>query len=52
MVGNEVDAPRCRDCKEVTGDAIGQYVYCPWLNCRVYGNSMMCKHGLDLHDSF
>ena len=52
MVANQIDAPRCRDCKEVMGEPIGQYLYCPWLNCRVYGNSMMCKHGLDLHDSF
>ena len=52
MVASVVDAPRCRDCKEMMGDAREQYVYCAWLNCRVYGNSMMCKHGLDLHDSF
>ena len=52
MVARLIDAPRCRDCKEVMGEPIGQYVYCSWLNCTVYGGSLMCNHGQDLHETF
>lgn len=52
MVAKLIDAPRCRDCKEVIGDSLGSYVFCPWLNCTVYGGSLMCKHGKDLFEAF
>lgn len=52
MVITNVDQPRCRDCREIMGDASGSYVYCSWLNCRVWGASMQCEHAKEINEAF
>lgn len=47
-----VEQPRCRDCKEVTGDGWQGYVYCCYLHCDVWGASIQCEHGKLLNEVF
>lgn len=48
MVVSKLENPKCRDCQHANDSPFESYVYCSWLNCRVWGASEMCDHGKDL----
>lgn len=52
MVNNSEQQPRCGSCQEVTGNVWQGYVYCHYLKCDVWAQSLMCQHGIDLDDAF
>ena len=52
MVDDTLNVRRCRMCKELWSEPIGGLVYCPYLNQKVWADSLMCKHGEDLLDCF
>lgn len=52
MVNVGVDEPRCRQCMEVAGEREGTFVFCAFLNQSVWGDSLMCPHGLNLMEGF
>lgn len=52
MVNQGMNEPRCRHCLEVTGEREGAFVFCAFLNQSVWGDSLMCPHGLNLLDCF
>lgn len=50
MVTEKQEQPKCGACKEVIGDIWQGYVYCAYLHCDVWANSLMCQHGKDLDE--
>lgn len=52
MVNEENKVPQCGKCKEVIGCVWKGFVYCAYLNQDVWAQSMMCKHGKDLLDTW
>lgn len=52
MVNESMNEPRCRQCLEVAGERGGAFVFCAFLNQSVWGDSVMCPHGLNLLDCF
>ena len=50
MVNNEEQNSRCGSCKEVTGNVWQGFVFCQWLRCDVFADSLKCQHGKDLDD--
>lgn len=52
MVNQGMNEPRCRKCLEVAGEREGAFVFCAFLNQSVWGESLMCPHGLDLLECF
>lgn len=52
MVNECNECPKCGQCKECRGDVWQGFVYCAWLNHDVWADSLMCKHGLDLLESW
>lgn len=52
MVNQAMSEPRCRQCMEVAGDKKGAFVFCAFLNQSVWGDSVMCPHGLNLEECF
>lgn len=52
MVNDFMECPRCRQCPEIAGERDGAFVFCVFLNNRVWGDSIMCPHGEFLHDCF
>lgn len=47
-----MDEPRCIQCMEVAGEREGAFVFCAFLNNTVWGDSLMCPHGLNLLECF
>lgn len=52
MVNCKEQEMKCGSCKEVTGNVFVGMVYCHYLNCDVYSESVMCQHGRDLQECF
>lgn len=52
MVENDYNEPRCGSCKEVNGNIWQGYVFCHWLQCDVWADSLKCQHGKDLDEIF
>ena len=52
MVEEKKKEPRCGECQCVIGNVWCGFVYCHWLKCDVYADSLMCQHGLDLLECF
>lgn len=52
MVNKTEQQPRCGSCKEVTGNVWQGYVFCNYLKCDVWAESIRCQHGIDLDDAF
>lgn len=52
MVEQNEQSLKCATCPEVTGNIWCGYVYCHWLNCDVWAESLRCKHGNDLEEIF
>lgn len=52
MVNVDVDNLRCRQCEEINPHEFKGFVYCRWLKCEVYMDSLMCEHGRNLAECF
>lgn len=52
MVNQGENEPRCRQCLEVAGEREGAFIFCAFLNQSIWGDSVMCPHGLNLMDCF
>lgn len=52
MVNNEEQQARCGSCREVIGNVWQGFVFCQWLRCDVYADSLQCDHGRDLEESW
>lgn len=52
MVNQRMNEPRCKQCMEVAGDRESAFVFCAFLNQSVWGDSVMCPHGLNLEECF
>lgn len=52
MVNKQNEEPRCGSCREVTGNVWQGYVFCHWLQCDVWADSLKCQHGRDLDEIF
>ena len=52
MVNEQNNEPRCDSCREVTGNVWQGYVFCHWLQCDVWADSLKCQHGRDLDEIF
>lgn len=50
MVNKNEDNGRCGSCPEVNGIVWQGFVYCQYLRCDVYADSLKCQHGHDLDD--
>lgn len=52
MVNEKENEPRCGSCLETCGNVWQGYVYCMWLHCDVWADSLQCEHGKFLQDCF
>lgn len=52
MVNEQNNEPRCGSCREVTGNVWQGYVFCHWLQCDVWADSLKCQHGRDFDEIF
>lgn len=52
MVESQEQKKKCATCQEIHGNIWVGYVYCAWLNCDVWADSLRCQHGLDLDEMF
>ena len=52
MVNENKEDPKCGACQEIRGCVWQGFIYCNYLQCDVYAESLMCQHGLDLLEMF